>query len=235
MGSLEIQRLERVRTWGLVPPPERTDEWVREFEAAFWPSLVIAPPERIVQGDQDKRLYRVATIYGSEPQGALPGMETRPKRAAALVDELIHQGHGLVLFTEGGERQLCVFTLAEIVSYRLYGRAFTPALPAPTGALRLERGARLGLSPLTEAQFPNWARINARRHLQETLGIAQPRAVWAIFPDGRSGVVFDFEGRRIADEARINNAFTELRWLMPCRIPLFRLDMLEGDTVMGVF
>jgi hypothetical protein len=230
VDPIDVERLERVRQWGMIPPPERTDEWVREFEAAFWPSLVVAPAERIVQGDRDKRLYRVATIYEPEAQSSLPSMETRPKRAAALVDELILKGHGLVLFTEGGEMQLCVFTIGEIVSYRLYGRAFTLALPAPEGPMRLEKGVQVGINDLTEANFPNWARINVRRHLQECLGNAQPRATWAIFPDGRSGVVFDFEAARLADEALLARTLAELRWFMPLRIPFFRIDALVASV-----
>jgi hypothetical protein len=232
VDPLELDRLERVRTWGLVPPPERTDEWVREFEAAFWPSLVVL--QRFVRSKLDNRIYQVITSYSEGNQSSPPRADMRPKRAAGLVDELIQNGCGL-FFTNENEGLLCGFTIAEIVSYRLYGRAFTPAHLAPTGPLRLERGAELGLSAVHEALFPNWARINVRRHLQQSLGIAQPRAVWANFPDGRSGVVFDLEGKRIADEALVDKTFTELGWFMPRRIPFFRLDMLEGDTVMSVF
>lgn len=226
MAPLDLDRLERVRRYAAVPVAARSDEWVREFEGAFWAAPLTAFDPMEIETPSGHPFLRISS------RDFQPG--ARVVRPASLVDRLIDAGRGLVL-TDGQDLGAVWMNLGQVVSYRLYGRAFAESGAPLPASLRLAAGESIGLSPVHEAVFPHWARLNVRRHLQRSLGIAQPRAVWAILPGGYSGLVFDLEVERMGDEHRINQAFSSIRWLLPSRIPFFRLDPLAGAAEMGPF
>lgn len=237
VDPIDANRVARAEQWGRVPPPERTKEWVHEFESAFWPAPLVSEPERLVYGDRDGRPYRIVSLPPKSLEPTLPGIEPPRVRPASLVDSLIERGQGL-FFTDEANEPLCVFTLGEVLSYRLYGRAFArPLTPPDESLMQLHTGEMIELASPHESTFPNWVRINVRRYLQQTLGIQAPHAVWVRFPNGHSGIVFDLETGRVGDEAKSRPAFNfdALRWFLPGRIAYFHVAELARTAEMKPF
>ena len=224
MDEVELDRLERVRRYAAVPAAERDEEWVREFEAAFWPAL-LSTFEPVEVDLPEGRYLRVSAHPWKEGYGFA--------RPAALVDRLIESGRGLFL-TDERHLSMVWMNLGEVLSYRLYGRAFTPPLARFAAKAEIRAGDRVDLSPPHEAVFPLWVRINVRRHLQSTLGIVQPRAVWVRVPDGRSGFACDLGSGQGIELQKRRDAFEGLRWIMPRRIAYFAIDEFETYPEMQV-
>lgn len=224
MISVELDRLERVRRWAAVPTAERGEEWVHEFEGAFWCAPLSRPSAEAPIEHDGNRFLRITAHEWAQGRDFV--------RPSTLVDYLIDQGVGIVL-TDQRDVSMVWMTLGEVVSYRLYGRAFSnPLIPVD---LSVDRGQSLQLWPPKESTFPHWARTNVRRYLQSALGIAEPKAVYARFPSGSEAIVFDLEPGRIQNDAVLDRAIRDLRWRLPKRLLTLRLDQMSDDSMMEAF
>ncbi len=224
MSPVELDRLERVRKWAAVPTEKRNDDWVHDFESAFWCAPLCGFKDRATLEHVGYSYLRVSTRSWTEDHEFI--------RPAQVVDRLIEDGLGLVL-TDSEDTNLVWMTLGEIVSYRLYGRAFSSHL-GPID-FNMAPGAQVGLSQLSEATFPRWARTNIRRYMQKTLGIPEPKGCLVRFPSESEAIVLDINGNVMGADQRAGRIVQDLRWRMPPRIPIYRIDGLAGNPIMEPF
>jgi len=153
-------------------------------------------------------------------------------RPATIVDRAISEDLGIVVTDDNNISQVWM-TAGEVVSYRLYGRAFTQ--PLNGFDFSMESGGSLGLQPLSEAVFPSTARVLIRRYFEKELGVSQPKGCFVTFPRGAQAVVFEIPPEIFPDADRDERILADLRWRLPKRIPTVRFDQLAGHPAMEAF
>ena len=224
MIPVELDRLERVRKWAAVPTAKRNDDWVHEFESAFWCAPLCGSKHESTVEISGYTFLKISTRAWTEDYEFV--------RPAQVVDRLIDEGLGMIL-SDTEDANVVWMSLGEVVSYRLYGRAFS----SPLGPIdfNLAPGAQVGLSQLSEAAFPRWARTNVRRYIQRKLGISEPKGCLVRFPSGSGAIVLDINADIMGDDQRAGRIIQDIRWRLPKRIPVYRIDGLAGHPVMEPF